>query len=270
MIGAATYPYDDTPKTMAMREAAEGAGLSLSLPPLAVSFSRGPGGEPVRQGEIETPAYGNIHGLPRVHLHADRRVRPRLQQRRQEHPRPHLPLGRRSTPAPTSAPATRSRASGRSAATRAAATRSRTSSTPAPTASPRSASPPSTIRCRAPGAGRRHVRHDVPAAAQPRGLARPQRGARHPLLRQRRPARLRHGLLPRRPRAATWAPTPARSSPPRSGSPTRPTATARPGVATTSRTPATRRSRPGSPRPARASARWRGRSSSATGGPSRT
>ena len=65
MIGTATYPYTDTVKTNALREAAEGAGLSVSLPPLAVSFARFPGGEPVRAGEIETPAYGNIHGLPR-------------------------------------------------------------------------------------------------------------------------------------------------------------------------------------------------------------
>jgi cholesterol oxidase len=49
-----------------MREAAEGAGLSLQLPPLAISFSRRPGEEAVRQGEIATPDYGNIHGLPRV------------------------------------------------------------------------------------------------------------------------------------------------------------------------------------------------------------
>ena len=69
---------------------------------------------------------------------------------------------------------------------------------------------------------------------------------------------------------ATSAPTPARSSPPRSGSPTRSTATAPSVAGTTWRTPATRRSRPGSPRAARAWARWLGRSSSATGGRSRT
>ncbi len=66
MIGVSKYPYDDTPKTRAMYEAAAGAGLSLQRPPLAVSFSRRPGEEPVRQGEIEPPSYGNIHGLPRV------------------------------------------------------------------------------------------------------------------------------------------------------------------------------------------------------------
>ena len=66
MIGVTRYPYDDTPKTMAIEEAAEAAGLSLQRPPLAISFSRRPGEEPVRQGEIEPPPYGNIHGLPRV------------------------------------------------------------------------------------------------------------------------------------------------------------------------------------------------------------
>jgi cholesterol oxidase len=49
-----------------MREAATGAGLSLMMPPLAVSFSRRRGEPPVRLGEIETPAYGNLHGMPRA------------------------------------------------------------------------------------------------------------------------------------------------------------------------------------------------------------
>ncbi|WP_323742695.1 GMC oxidoreductase [Nocardioides islandensis] len=66
MIGASAYPYTDTPKTNAMREAADGAGLSMMLPPLAISFSRRPGEEPVRMGEIPDPEYGNVHGLPRA------------------------------------------------------------------------------------------------------------------------------------------------------------------------------------------------------------
>ncbi len=66
MIGATSYPYTDTPKTQAMREAAEGAGMAVMLPPLAISFSRRPGEEPVRMGEIPAPEYGNIHGLPRA------------------------------------------------------------------------------------------------------------------------------------------------------------------------------------------------------------
>jgi cholesterol oxidase len=66
MIGVSAYPYTDTPKTNAMREAADGAGLSMMLPPLAISFARRPGEEPVRMGEIPAPDYGNIHGLPRA------------------------------------------------------------------------------------------------------------------------------------------------------------------------------------------------------------
>ena len=66
MIGVSPYPYTDTPKTMAMEEAAAGAGLSLQRPPLAIAFSRRPGEDPVRQGEIAPPPYGNIHGVPRV------------------------------------------------------------------------------------------------------------------------------------------------------------------------------------------------------------
>ncbi len=66
MIGTSPYPYPDTPKTAAVREAALAAGLDVMLPPLAVSFSRRPGEEPVRLGEIPTPAYGNVHGMPRV------------------------------------------------------------------------------------------------------------------------------------------------------------------------------------------------------------
>jgi cholesterol oxidase len=66
MIGAATYPYPDTLKTAALREAAAGAGMEVLEPPLAISFSRRPGEEPVLLGEIETPSYGNIHGRPRV------------------------------------------------------------------------------------------------------------------------------------------------------------------------------------------------------------
>jgi cholesterol oxidase len=66
MIGTATYPYADTPKTAAMREAAQGAGLDLVMPPLAISFSRQPGEDPVRMGEVAAPPYGNLHGVPRV------------------------------------------------------------------------------------------------------------------------------------------------------------------------------------------------------------
>ena len=66
MIGVSAYPYTDTPKTEAMRGAAAARGLDFLLPPLAVSFSRTPGEPPVPRSELPTPAYGNVHGLPRL------------------------------------------------------------------------------------------------------------------------------------------------------------------------------------------------------------
>jgi cholesterol oxidase len=66
MLGATRYPYPDTAMTNVMEESAARLGLEIQRPPLAVSFTRRPGGEPVKMGEIETPAYGNIHGVPRA------------------------------------------------------------------------------------------------------------------------------------------------------------------------------------------------------------
>jgi cholesterol oxidase len=63
-LGAPGYP--DTPKTRAMRDAAQGLGLEWGLPNLAVSFSPTPGspaatGEPIPEGP-----YPNLHGRPRL------------------------------------------------------------------------------------------------------------------------------------------------------------------------------------------------------------
>jgi cholesterol oxidase len=66
MIGVSPYPYQDTPKTNAMREAAAARGLDFMLPPLAVTFSREPGAPPVPRAELPVPDYGNVHGLPRL------------------------------------------------------------------------------------------------------------------------------------------------------------------------------------------------------------
>ena len=223
-------------------------------------------------GEIETPAYGNIHGLPRStcrlcgecdigcnygakntldhtylsaaqHAGADIRVRHEVKGFR--------PLG----------------------ATRAAATRSRTSSTTGADGRARrsDAARRSTIRCE------RLV------------LAAGTFGTTYLLLRNRAafPGLERARSAPGSPATATcWRScmNAARDGLGRDlGANTGPvitsairvaddasTATARRGAATTSRTPATRPSPPGSPRPARASARSPGRSSSATGRPSRT
>jgi cholesterol oxidase len=70
MMGATPYPldqvpYDDTPKTHAMQDAAAELGLHSTLPPLAVSFASEPGGAPGVSLPIAGPAYGNLHGAPR-------------------------------------------------------------------------------------------------------------------------------------------------------------------------------------------------------------
>lgn len=70
MLEAQRFPfahpdYADTPKTNAMRHAADDLGLDWILPPLAVSFANRDR-EP-RRGEALDPApYGNLHGLPRT------------------------------------------------------------------------------------------------------------------------------------------------------------------------------------------------------------
>lgn len=69
ILGAQRYPlghapYDTTPKTLALREAAEKLGLDWMLPELAVSFAPAPGGKPAPGQPIEDP-FPNLHGLPR-------------------------------------------------------------------------------------------------------------------------------------------------------------------------------------------------------------
>jgi cholesterol oxidase len=56
-------PYDATPKTRAFRTAAEGLGLDVQHPPLAVTFAND-GRPPVPGEEIEEP-YPNLHGAKR-------------------------------------------------------------------------------------------------------------------------------------------------------------------------------------------------------------
>ncbi|WP_067639997.1 GMC oxidoreductase [Actinomadura latina] len=67
MLGATPYPleqvpFDDTPKSHAMQDAAAELGLEISLPPLAVSFASRPGGTPGLSLPIADAGYGNIHG----------------------------------------------------------------------------------------------------------------------------------------------------------------------------------------------------------------
>ncbi|WP_182899207.1 GMC oxidoreductase [Microbispora sp. H10830] len=70
MIGVSPYPlshpgFDDTLKTLAMRDAAAELGLDWRLPPLAVSFAPSPGAQPCQGAPLAGPAYGNLHGVPR-------------------------------------------------------------------------------------------------------------------------------------------------------------------------------------------------------------
>ncbi|MEJ3745863.1 GMC oxidoreductase [Actinomycetes bacterium KLBMP 9797] len=63
MLGATPYPYEQTPKTRAMRRSAHRLDLAWHRPPLAVSF--GAPGQPPMPGAPITSEYPNLHGLPR-------------------------------------------------------------------------------------------------------------------------------------------------------------------------------------------------------------
>jgi cholesterol oxidase len=65
MLTPEPSPYPDLPKSKALREAADRLGLEVFHPPLAVTFAP-PGGEVAPKQVIPTPAYGNLHGLPRL------------------------------------------------------------------------------------------------------------------------------------------------------------------------------------------------------------
>ena len=112
-------PTPTTPKTSAMREA---AGRARPTSAAAAggqlrATSRRTAGRPRRAAGagVRQRAWPPAADLPPV-----RRVRPRLQRRREEHPRPHLPLGGQ---APRRGPAHPARGQGLPAARRAAATR---------------------------------------------------------------------------------------------------------------------------------------------------
>ncbi|XVQ08450.1 GMC oxidoreductase [Spirillospora sp. CA-255316] len=67
MMGATAYPldrapFDDTPKTHAMQDAAAELGLNWALPPLSVSFAPERGAAPGVSLPIADPGYGNLHG----------------------------------------------------------------------------------------------------------------------------------------------------------------------------------------------------------------
>jgi len=70
MLGGQPYPldspgYQDTAKTLALRDAAQGLGLQWGLPKLAVTFAN-PGSPPAPAQPIAEGAYPNLHGRLRT------------------------------------------------------------------------------------------------------------------------------------------------------------------------------------------------------------
>lgn len=66
MMTPVPNPYPDLPKAKALREVAVSLGLQAFSPPLAVSFSPHPGADAMQKQIIETPEYGNLHGVTRL------------------------------------------------------------------------------------------------------------------------------------------------------------------------------------------------------------
>ncbi|WP_369746288.1 GMC oxidoreductase [Paenarthrobacter sp. AMU7] len=62
MLQPVPYPYKDTAKTLAMEKSAANLGLSITRPPIAVTFSTAPGTEPRTNHALPLPGYGSIHG----------------------------------------------------------------------------------------------------------------------------------------------------------------------------------------------------------------
>ena len=100
MIGFQKYPFDHspyagTPKTLAMRAAADGlkqtrpGQIDWYLPDLAVTFGN-PGDKPVPGASIVEPD-GNPAWTATNHVSFVLRVQHRMQLRQQEHARLHLP-----------------------------------------------------------------------------------------------------------------------------------------------------------------------------------
>ncbi|MFI2566235.1 GMC oxidoreductase [Paenarthrobacter sp. NPDC018779] len=62
MLQPVPYPWKDTAKTLAMESTAATLGLSISRPPIAVTFAPTPGGDPRTNHPLPLPEYGSIHG----------------------------------------------------------------------------------------------------------------------------------------------------------------------------------------------------------------
>jgi cholesterol oxidase len=70
MMGVQRFPFGkpgyESPKTAALKEAADRLGLEWGLPPLAVTFAANPGEEPTMAAPIPEADYPNIHGKLRT------------------------------------------------------------------------------------------------------------------------------------------------------------------------------------------------------------
>lgn len=66
MLRPTPNPYPDLPKAQALRDAARQLGLSVSSPPLAISFSAQEGVDASPKQVLPLPEYGNLHGLTRL------------------------------------------------------------------------------------------------------------------------------------------------------------------------------------------------------------
>ncbi|WP_043479577.1 GMC oxidoreductase [Arthrobacter sp. SPG23] len=62
MLRPVPYPYQDTPKTLAMETAARTLGLSITRPPIAVTFATSPDAAPARNRVLPPAPYGSVHG----------------------------------------------------------------------------------------------------------------------------------------------------------------------------------------------------------------
>ena len=66
MMTPVPNPYQDLPKSRALREAAESLNLECFAPPLAVAFSAREGEQARAKQTVEQPSYGNLHGRTRL------------------------------------------------------------------------------------------------------------------------------------------------------------------------------------------------------------
>lgn len=66
MLTPRPTPYPTIAKTVALRDAAASLGHEVFSPPLAISFGADPDGPASPKQLLPTPAYGNLHGVPRL------------------------------------------------------------------------------------------------------------------------------------------------------------------------------------------------------------